>query len=82
MIGVEEDGKGSTLVRGNDDLRSTSFYFKNVLEQIPYFLIRKGFRVCAMFLDVFFAKNRNVRGYVYDLFVITMCVMLVTWFGH
>jgi len=60
VIGVEKDSKGGTLVQGNDDLRSTYFYFTNVVEQVPYFLLRKGFRVCGMLLDVYFAKNRNV----------------------
>lgn len=65
LIDVEKDGRGSTLIQGNDGLRSTSFYFTNVLEQVPYFLLRKGFRVCEMLLYVFFAKNRNVCGHVY-----------------
>jgi len=33
VIGIEKDGKGSTLVQGNDDLRSTSYYFTNVLKK-------------------------------------------------
>jgi hypothetical protein len=46
-------------------LRSTSFYFTKALEQVPYFLLRKGFKVCGMLLDVFFTKNRNVCGHGY-----------------
>lgn len=68
MIGAEKDDKGRTHVEGIDDQRCASFYFTNVLEQIPYFLLRKGFEVCGMPGDLFLAKNRNVRGHVYGLF--------------
>ena len=82
VVGVEKDGKGSTSVKGANDLRSTYFYFTNVSEQIPYFLLRNVFKVCGMLSNVFLAKNRNARGHVYGFACYNNVCNLVSWFRN
>jgi len=41
-----------------------SFYFTNIPECLPVFLLRQQFEVCGVLTDVYIAHQRNARGQV------------------
>jgi len=44
---------------------NVSYYFTNIPECLPIFLLRQQFEVCIVLTDVFVARQRNARGQVY-----------------
>jgi hypothetical protein len=45
--------------------RYVTFYFTNFPAQLSHFYLRKGFKVCGIFEDVYVAKKHNIHGKPY-----------------
>ena len=67
-----------------------SYYFTNIPECLPIFLMRQQFEVCGILTDVFIARRRNARGQIYGFVRFSNVknssklshALNNVWFGH
>jgi hypothetical protein len=70
--------------------RKVSFYFTNIPECLPIFLLRQQFEVCGILTNLFIARQRNACGQVYGFVRFSNVknsdklfqALNNVWFGH
>jgi len=96
--GAQYDMKGLASNSNSDHQASlqpsggqkVSYYFTNIPECLPIFLLRRKFEVCGILTDVFVARQWNVRGQVFGFVRFSNVknadklsqALNNVWFGH
>jgi len=83
--GSEQNGPDNSLIGCK-----VSYYFTNIPECLPIFLLRQQFEVCCILTDVFIARQQNARGHVYGFVRFSnvrnsdklSIALNNVWFGH
>jgi RNA recognition motif-containing protein len=51
---------------GSNIKRYVTFYFTNVPDMVPYFIVKEGFEVCGILDNIFLSRKRNKQGHIYS----------------